>query len=80
MPNLADKRALGELKCKTCEGPTFNLGLETYRVPFALHELNRLKVVEAVLPALGEAKAVVLLQGGEQATRYDTDHEVRPFL
>ena len=78
MPSLADRRALdAELACTTCQDPTFHLGLDTYRVPMALHGLNRARLVRAMLRELGDdaATGVVLLEGGRQTTRYDTDHE-----
>ena len=76
MPDLADKRASAEFSCSTCKGPAFSQGLETYRVPMALYELNRARLTSAMLEKLGpDAQGLILLQGGKQATRYDTDHE-----
>jgi len=76
MPPLADRRASAEYSCSTCAGPAFHRGLSTYRVPMALFELNRARLVEHLLERLGpDASGVVLLEGGKQRTRYDTDHE-----
>jgi Xaa-Pro dipeptidase len=43
----------------------------------ALYELNRARLVQAMLDKLGNenTNGVILLQGGTQTTRYDTDHE-----
>ena len=77
MPSLADKLASSDLECRLClegkgEGPTFHLGLGTFRVPMALHEANRIKFAEMMPEG---SRGVALLQGGDQQTRYDTDHE-----
>lgn len=77
MPSLADKLASSDLECRLClegqgEGPTFHLGLGTFRVPMALHEANRVKLAEMMPKG---SCGVALLQGGDQQTRYDTDHE-----
>lgn len=75
--DVAERQAAAELKCRRClqsggaDQPTFHLGLNTFRVPLALHAVNRAKLTAA----MGAARGVVLLQGGEQQTRYDTDHE-----
>ena len=79
MPSLADRRSVSEEQCRVCletgsvAGAAYDQGLATYRVPMALHALNRARLCEA-LSAAG-ASGVVLLEGGEQQTRYDTDHE-----
>ena len=79
MPSLADRRSVSEEQCRVCletgsvAGAAYDQGLATYRVPMALHALNRARLCEA-LSAAG-ASGVVLLEGGEQTTRYDTDHE-----
>ena len=52
--------------------PTFHLGLGTFRVPMAMHAANRAKLAELMG---ADARGVALLMGGEQTTRYDTDHE-----
>lgn len=81
MPSLADKRAAAEFVCSSCsddpdKNPFYSQGLNTYRVPFALYELNRARLVEAMLEQLGPNRnGMILLQGGQQTTRYDTDHE-----
>eukprot|EP00546_Thalassionema_frauenfeldii_P014088 CAMPEP_0178907954 /NCGR_PEP_ID=MMETSP0786-20121207/7653_1 /TAXON_ID=186022 /ORGANISM="Thalassionema frauenfeldii, Strain CCMP 1798" /LENGTH=533 /DNA_ID=CAMNT_0020579801 /DNA_START=59 /DNA_END=1660 /DNA_ORIENTATION=+ len=76
MPSLADKRATAEFSCTACNGPFYSQGLETYRVPMALYELNRARLVEAMVSKLGKTDTgIVLFQGGKQTTRYDTDHE-----
>lgn len=56
----------------------FSLGPNTYHVPNALHAVNRGAVTALLLAALGaqdEQHSVILLQGGEQLERYDTDNE-----
>ncbi|KAH8046506.1 manganese ion binding protein [Aureococcus anophagefferens] len=79
MPSLADRRSVSEEQCRVCletgsvAGAAYDQGLATYRVPMALHALNRARLCEA-LSAAG-ASGVVLLEGGEQQTPYDTDHE-----
>ena len=78
MPSLADRRSVSEAECRTCletgaVGAAYDQGLDTYRVPMALHALNRARLCEA-LAAAGRS-GVVLLAGGDQETRYDTDHE-----
>ena len=77
MPSLAKKLEATDLECRLClegkgEGPTFHLGLGTFRVPMALHEANRVKLAEMMPEG---SQGVALLQGGDQETRYDTDHE-----
>lgn len=77
-PMPSTRRAEAEAECRICleegggESSTFHLGLDTFRVPMALHAANRAKVVEHMGPS---ARGVALLQGGDQLTRYDTDHE-----
>lgn len=71
------RRAEAELECSKClesggEAPTFHQGLETFRVPMAMHAASRAKLAELMGPS---AVGVALLEGGEQQTRYDTDHE-----
>ena len=41
----------------------------------ALYEINRARVVEAMLENDPTTKGLILLEGGKQTTRYDTDHE-----
>ena len=74
------RRAEAELECRVCmergheasDIPTFHLGLDTFRVPMAMHAASRAKLAELMGP---RACGIALLQGGEQQTRYDTDHE-----
>ena len=75
MPPLADKRSIAEQLCQTCSGPIYSQGLETFKVPMALYEINRAKVVQSMLEQNPTAKGLILLEGGKQTTRYDTDHE-----
>ena len=75
MPPLADKRAAAEALCSTCSGPIYSQGLNTFQVPMALFEVNRAKVVQSMLEQDPSAKGLILLEGGKQTTRYDTDHE-----
>lgn len=41
----------------------------------ALYEVNRARVVQAMLEKNDSTKGLILLEGGKQTTRYDTDHE-----
>eukprot|EP00571_Detonula_confervacea_P014720 CAMPEP_0172298526 /NCGR_PEP_ID=MMETSP1058-20130122/1142_1 /TAXON_ID=83371 /ORGANISM="Detonula confervacea, Strain CCMP 353" /LENGTH=524 /DNA_ID=CAMNT_0013007803 /DNA_START=424 /DNA_END=1998 /DNA_ORIENTATION=- len=41
----------------------------------ALYEVNRARVVQAMLEENSSTKGLILLEGGKQTTRYDTDHE-----
>mmetsp|Transcript_28811 Transcript_28811/g.52149 ORF Transcript_28811/g.52149 Transcript_28811/m.52149 type:complete len:617 (-) Transcript_28811:176-2026(-) len=75
MPPLADKRSVAEQLCQTCSGPIYSQGLETFQVPMALYEVNRARVVQAMLEKDSSAKGLILLEGGKQTTRYDTDFE-----
>jgi len=75
MPPLADKRAAAEALCSTCSGPIYSQGLNTFKVPMAMFEVNRAKVVQSMLEQDPSAKGLILLEGGKQTTRYDTDHE-----
>eukprot|EP00271_Cylindrocystis_brebissonii_P013077 TRINITY_DN32651_c0_g1_i1.p1 TRINITY_DN32651_c0_g1~~TRINITY_DN32651_c0_g1_i1.p1 ORF type:complete len:500 (+),score=104.91 TRINITY_DN32651_c0_g1_i1:210-1709(+) len=52
----------------------FWMGLDTYKIPMAMYAENRAKLVQR-LENEGLVEGVVLLQGGESATRYDTDTE-----
>jgi len=80
MPSLSDRRSVSESSCRVCRekpeafrGPAFDLGLATHRVPMALHALNRARLCE---PLVSEGReGVVVVRGGEQTTRYDTDFE-----
>ena len=55
----------------------FQLGSETLKVPLALFSLNRQRLVKRLSdnPEVPETGAVVLLEGGKQETRYDSDTE-----
>jgi len=80
-PLITQKQVSAEISCSECEGPIYSLGLKTYRVPMALYELNRARLVQSMLEALmGDEtetlpRGVILLEGGKQTTRYDTDFE-----
>jgi Xaa-Pro dipeptidase len=84
-PLVSQKQAAAEISCSECTGPIFSLGLKTYKVPMALHELNRARLVQSMLNELLQGlseetsaslpRGVILLEGGKQTTRYDTDHE-----
>ena len=41
----------------------------------ALYEINRARVVQSMLDIDNNMKGLILLEGGKQTTRYDTDHE-----
>ena len=76
MPSLADRRSISEAECRTCLetgqiGAKYDQGLNTYRVPMALHALNRARLCDR----MKQHRGVVLVQGGDQQLRYDTDHE-----
>ena len=56
--------------------------MSTHNAPFiynfflvALYEINRARVVQSMLDIDNNMKGLILLQGGKQTTRYDTDHE-----
>jgi Xaa-Pro dipeptidase len=54
----------------------YSQGLETYRVPMSLYAENRQRVVAALLSRLANGSSgIILMQGGSQETRHDTDHE-----
>ena len=52
----------------------FSRGKDTYRVPMAMHAENRDRL-RAAMRLAGYAEGTVLLQGGGEFTRYDTDYE-----
>ena len=54
--------------------PSFQLGEKTLRIPMTLHKSARLKVVESLKEK--SFSGFVLLSGGEEALRYDSDHEL----
>ena len=55
--------------------PYFCMGPGTYRVPMTMHADNRARLRERMVAA-GHSTGVVLLAGGEQETRYDTDTDI----
>ena len=61
----------------TTSQPIFSQGLDTYRVPMSLHEENRSRLLESLKKANkgSTSRGIILLQGGKQTPRYDTDHE-----
>ena len=94
-PLVSKKQAAAEISCSECKGPIYSLGLKTYRVPMALYELNRARLVQSMLEIIMNEqqqlqekassssdeeqeslpRGVILLEGGKQTTRYDTDFE-----
>ena len=61
--------------------------MSTHNAPFiynfflvALYEINRARVVQSMLDIDNNMKGVILLQGGKQTTRYDTDHDLARIL
>lgn len=52
----------------------FSMGAKTHRMPVSMYAENRARLL-AALSAAGAPLGVCLLQGGEQASRNDTDHE-----
>eukprot|EP00049_Salpingoeca_infusionum_P008617 m.142578 g.142578 ORF g.142578 m.142578 type:complete len:507 (-) comp14063_c0_seq1:1811-3331(-) len=55
------------------EGVPFKMGKGTQSIPKALHRENRERLVAGMKEA-GES-GIILLEGGKQTTRHDTDHE-----
>ena len=55
----------------------YSMGLETYQVPMSLFADNRTRVANAFTAAglNKDGPVATLLHGGEQQSRYDTDHE-----
>eukprot|EP00980_Cylindrotheca_fusiformis_P029800 scaffold23881_cov127-Cylindrotheca_fusiformis.AAC.1 len=51
-----------------------SMGKETYRIPLRLFQENREKLVASIQSQVGERTLVVLV-GGESATRFDSDNE-----
>ena len=51
----------------------YSQGLETYRVPMTLYADNREKLVRSL--STKNNCGIILLEGGKQETRHDTDHE-----
>lgn len=58
------------------ETANFSLGPGTYRVPITLHAENRRRLLDRLRRRGVSDRAVVLLQGGLQRTKYDTDREL----
>ena len=81
--DIKKRQMEAEQLCQECQDPIYSLGLNTYRVPMALHGLNRARLVRSLLEKLdddgksssgsGSGRGVILLEGGKQTTRYDTD-------
>eukprot|EP01089_Gocevia_fonbrunei_P016462 TRINITY_DN5103_c0_g1_i2.p1 TRINITY_DN5103_c0_g1~~TRINITY_DN5103_c0_g1_i2.p1 ORF type:complete len:488 (+),score=77.66 TRINITY_DN5103_c0_g1_i2:15-1478(+) len=59
------------------EAGSFWLGQNTLRIPMALHKENRDRLRKRFVDSAEglPEKAFILLQGGEELTRHDTDHE-----
>jgi Xaa-Pro dipeptidase len=57
------------------EGSYFSMGLDTHRVPMRMHANNRARLIEAMRGA-SHTRGVVLMQGGDQQSQYDTDTEL----
>lgn len=53
--------------------PFFSMGEGTLRVPMQMHQAHRQKLCQALRARGLEGDAVVLLQGGEELSVYDTD-------
>jgi len=81
--DIKKRQMEAEQLCQECQDPIYSLGLNTYRVPMALHGLNRARLVRSLLENLDDdgksgsssGRGVILLEGGKQTTRYDTDYE-----
>jgi Xaa-Pro dipeptidase len=54
----------------------FSMGGDTFRVPMTLHAEARGQLVQRLRRRGAPEDAVVLLQGGEQPNKYDTDREL----
>jgi Xaa-Pro dipeptidase len=54
---------------------TFSMGSDTYSVPMSMHAESRKKLVDRLQRRGVHPEAVVLLQGGSQRMKYDTDRE-----
>eukprot|EP00045_Choanoeca_perplexa_P011086 m.115923 g.115923 ORF g.115923 m.115923 type:complete len:511 (-) comp15508_c0_seq3:74-1606(-) len=57
----------------TSSEPYFDMGPHTFRIPMTLFAENRQRLAAAMKDA-GHS-GIILLKGGEQETRHDTDHE-----
>jgi Xaa-Pro dipeptidase len=58
------------------ETPLFTMGAGTFPVPASLHAEIRRRLADRLRQDGAPAGAVVLLQGGEQQSEYDTDREL----
>ena len=56
--------------------PHFSMGPGTFAVPMAMHAESRRRLVERLRRRGVPGPAVVVLQGGEQPSKYDTDREL----
>jgi Xaa-Pro dipeptidase len=54
----------------------FSMGLDTFRVPMSMHRDARARLVERLRRRGVADSAVVLLEGGAQPYKYDTDREL----
>jgi Xaa-Pro dipeptidase len=54
----------------------YSMGPGTFEVPMAMHAGARARLVERLRRAGAPASAVVVLQGGAQQSKYDTDREL----
>jgi Xaa-Pro dipeptidase len=63
----------------TTAAPYYSQGLTTYAVPMSLHATNRSRLLSSIStiirPGSRAAAGLILLEGGKQQTRYDTDTE-----
>jgi Xaa-Pro dipeptidase len=57
-------------------GSHFSMGPGTFRVPMSMHAASRRRLVERLRRRGVAERAVVLLQGGVQPSKYDTDREL----
>ncbi|HSP07655.1 MAG TPA: aminopeptidase P family protein [Acidobacteriota bacterium] len=57
-------------------GSHFSMGPETHRVPLSMHAAARRRLIERLRRRGVPENAVVLLQGGAQQTKYETDREL----
>ena len=88
--DIKKRQMEAEQLCQECQDPIYSLGLNTYRVPMALHGLNRARLVRSLLEKLdddgksstssGSGRGVILLEGGKQTTRYDTDCKLYIYI
>jgi Xaa-Pro dipeptidase len=52
----------------------FSLGDQTFKVPMQMHAENRLKLLQRLVARNANPDGFVLLQGGDEKNRHDTDH------